>query len=95
MKYAGDRPYSDPEKAARRLMEHARAFEPIQDGRTWSRDDRGSSRSPAARVMAIDELTRGRWQNANLAANGRTGRPAGSGRRDRPGDRCAAAELPC
>src|SRR5690348_254616 len=28
MKYAGDRPYSDPEKAARRLMEHARAFEP-------------------------------------------------------------------
>ena len=31
MKYATDRPYSDPEKAARRLMEHAQAFEPIQD----------------------------------------------------------------
>ena len=30
MKYAGDRPYSDPEKAARRLMEHAQAFEPIR-----------------------------------------------------------------
>ena len=28
-----DRPYSDPEKAARRLMEHAQAFETIQDGR--------------------------------------------------------------
>jgi hypothetical protein len=33
MKYATERPYSDPEKAARRLMEHAHAFEPIQDGR--------------------------------------------------------------
>lgn len=35
MKYAGDRPYTDPEKAARRLMEHARAFQPIQDGRIY------------------------------------------------------------
>ncbi|SDF32427.1 hypothetical protein SAMN05216337_105143 [Bradyrhizobium brasilense] len=33
MKYAGDRP--TPEKAARRTMEHARAFEPIQDGRIY------------------------------------------------------------
>ncbi|SDF31752.1 hypothetical protein SAMN05216337_105123 [Bradyrhizobium brasilense] len=35
MKYVGDRPYSDPEKAARRIMEHARAFEPVQDGRIY------------------------------------------------------------
>ncbi|MGY3529283.1 hypothetical protein [Bradyrhizobium sp. USDA 4452] len=35
MKYAGDNPYSDPEKTARRIMEHARAFEPIQDGRIY------------------------------------------------------------
>lgn len=35
MKYIADRPYADPEKAARRLMEHARAFEPIQDGRIY------------------------------------------------------------
>lgn len=35
MKYASNRPYSDPEKAARRLMEHAQAFEPIQDGRIY------------------------------------------------------------
>jgi hypothetical protein len=35
MKYASDRPFGDPEKAARRLMEHARAFEPIQDGRIY------------------------------------------------------------
>jgi hypothetical protein len=35
MKYAADRPFADPEKAARRLMEHAQAFEPIQDGRIY------------------------------------------------------------
>ena len=36
MKLTADRPYySDPEKAARRIMEHARAFEPIQHGRIY------------------------------------------------------------
>ena len=30
-----DRPCADPEKAARRLMEHAQAFEPIQEGRIY------------------------------------------------------------
>jgi len=35
MKMTNDRPYSDPEKAARRLMQHAHAFEPIQDGRIY------------------------------------------------------------
>ena len=35
MKFTGDRPYSDPEKAARRLMEHAHAFEPTHDSRIY------------------------------------------------------------
>jgi hypothetical protein len=35
MKPTSDRPYSDPEKAARRLMEHAHAFERSQDGRIY------------------------------------------------------------
>ena len=35
MKFAEARPYADPEAAARRIMEHARAFEPIQDGRIY------------------------------------------------------------
>jgi hypothetical protein len=35
MKYTAERPFADPDKAARRLMEHARAFEPIQDGRIY------------------------------------------------------------
>jgi hypothetical protein len=33
MKYSQDRPYADPEKAARRLMEIASTIEPVQDGR--------------------------------------------------------------
>jgi hypothetical protein len=35
MKFAADRPYSDPEKAARRILEHAQAFEPVHDGRIY------------------------------------------------------------
>jgi hypothetical protein len=35
MKLTADRPFADPEKAARRLMQHAQAFEPIQDGRIY------------------------------------------------------------
>jgi hypothetical protein len=35
MKYAADRPYSNPEKAARRMREHAQAFEPVHDGRIY------------------------------------------------------------
>jgi hypothetical protein len=35
MKFTADRPYADPEKAARRLLEHAQAFEVIQDGRIY------------------------------------------------------------
>lgn len=35
MKLTSDRPFADPEKAARRLLEHAHAFEPIQDGRIY------------------------------------------------------------
>ena len=35
MKYATNRTFADPEKVARRLMEHAQAFEPVQDGRIY------------------------------------------------------------
>ena len=35
VKLTTDRPYTDPEKAARRLLEHAHAFEPIQEGRIY------------------------------------------------------------
>lgn len=35
MKFREPSPYSDPEKAARRLMQHAQAFEPVHDGRIY------------------------------------------------------------
>lgn len=35
MKMTTERPYADPEKAARRLMQHARAFDAKQDGRIF------------------------------------------------------------
>jgi hypothetical protein len=35
MKFANDRPYSDPEKAARKLVEIANAVEAVQDGRIF------------------------------------------------------------
>jgi hypothetical protein len=35
MKFSRDRPYSDPEKAARKLLEIANAAEDVQDGRIY------------------------------------------------------------
>jgi hypothetical protein len=35
MKFATDRPYSDPEKAARKILEIANAAEAVQDGRIY------------------------------------------------------------
>jgi hypothetical protein len=35
MKYAADRPYADPEAAARKLVEIAAGIEPVQDGRIY------------------------------------------------------------
>ena len=35
MKYAGDRPYADPEKAARKVIEIANSVETVQDGRIY------------------------------------------------------------
>ena len=43
MNLTNDRPYADPEKAARRLMQHARAFEPVQDNRIYREDQRAVS----------------------------------------------------
>ena len=35
MKFAAERPYSDPEKAARKLVEFANSIEPAQEGRIF------------------------------------------------------------
>jgi hypothetical protein len=51
MKFTTDRPYADPEKAARRIMEIASTVEPVQDGRIHveKKTARSSSRTRAAR----------------------------------------------
>jgi hypothetical protein len=35
MKFVSDRPFADPEVAARKLVELANAFEPVRDGRIY------------------------------------------------------------
>ena len=35
IKYTDTRAYADPEKAARKLLEIASTFEPVQDGRIY------------------------------------------------------------
>jgi hypothetical protein len=35
MKFAAERPYGDPDKAARKLVDIANAVEPAQDGRIF------------------------------------------------------------
>ncbi len=35
MKFAAERPFANPETTARKLLELANAFEPIQDGRIY------------------------------------------------------------
>jgi hypothetical protein len=35
MKFAAERPFANPETAARKMLELANAFEPIQDGRFY------------------------------------------------------------
>ena len=52
MKYATDRHYSDPEKAARRLLEYAQAFEPIQEAQSISRSSGSLPQSHAREYAA-------------------------------------------
>jgi hypothetical protein len=43
MKYVADRPISDPDVAARKLVELANAFEPVHDGRIYIETINGPS----------------------------------------------------
>jgi hypothetical protein len=43
MKYASDRPFADPEKAARKLIEIANSAEAYMDGGSRSRQSTGRS----------------------------------------------------
>jgi hypothetical protein len=66
MKFTTDRPYADPEKAARKLLEIANSVEPVQDGRihieliNWPflQEHRGS---PAEYKAGLDFAIERRW----------------------------------
>jgi len=66
MKMTTDRPYANPEKSARRLMQHARAFEPIQDGRIYIEALNGpflfgDKATPAEYTAGLDYAIRQGW----------------------------------
>ena len=66
MKMTSDRPYADPEKAARRLMQHAHAFEPIQDCRIYIEKLNGpflytDRATPAEYAAGLDYAIRQGW----------------------------------
>ena len=71
MKLTTDRPYADPDKAARRLLEHAHAIEPIQDGRIYIEKLNGP--------FLFGEQGHARGVQRRLEARHRTG-PAGIAR---------------
>ena len=71
-KFTSDRALADPEKAARRLMQHAHAFETMQDGRIYIEKlngpflygDRGT---PAEYAAGLDaRLARAGWKSMTV-----------------------------
>jgi hypothetical protein len=60
-KFVGDRPYADPEAAARKLVEIANSVEAVQDGRIFIELINGPSREPLLTLYARRCRLRGRW----------------------------------
>ena len=62
MKFLSDRPFADPEAAARKLLELAYAVEPVQDGRIYIEKINGPflfelKGTPAAYKAGLDRAT--------------------------------------
>ena len=51
MKFVEPRPFADPEAAARKLVELANAFEPVQDGRIYIEAFVSPNNFPVLRLM--------------------------------------------
>jgi len=83
MKFATDRPYADPEKAARRLMEHAQAFEPIQEGRIYIETINGpmlfgDKATPAEYSAGLNYAIQKDWLELHESGTFVTMKPAGA-----------------
>ena len=66
MKYKADRPYADPEITARKIVELANEFEPIQDGRIYMEKINGPflfqlKGSPAEYKAGLDRAIANGW----------------------------------
>jgi len=68
MKYVGPRPYADPEKAARRMLELANSVEPIQ-GRIHKR--KSTSRSCSATAVGRRNTALGSNSRSSAAGSRR------------------------
>ena len=84
MKLVTDRPYSDPEKAARRLMEHAQAFEVIHDGRIYIEKINGpmlfgDKATPAEYRAGLDYAIQHGWLELHESGTFVKFTPAGAG----------------
>lgn len=92
MKLTEDRPYAEPDKAARRLLDHARAFEPVQDGRIYIEKINGPFLSETgARRQSIGPRSnaRLRWagsKSIGAARSSASRRPAAIYSHDRQAD---------
>jgi hypothetical protein len=58
MKFVSDRPFADPDAAARKLMELANAFDPVQDGRIYIEKINGPFLLRGKPPMSVDESER-------------------------------------
>ena len=72
MKCTTDRPYGDPGKAARRLLEHAQAFELTQEGRIYIEKINGpflfgDKGTPAEYAAGLDRAISLGWLNFTIA----------------------------
>jgi hypothetical protein len=66
MQFATDRPFADPDAAARKLMELAKAMEPVQDGRIYIEKINGLfiyqlKGTPAEYKAGLERAIANRW----------------------------------
>ena len=93
MKLTADRPFADPEKAARRLLEHAQAFEVIQDGGIYIEKINGPFLFGDKGTPALDYAIRQGWlephESGTFVVTGSSPKNLGSGT-----DRCSTSTSP-
>src|ERR1700692_1368963 len=73
MKYTADRPFADPEKAARKLLEIANATEAVQDGRIYIETINGQFLFKGGRDTGVGRSRASARHRPGLALEARVG----------------------